>query len=51
LPIVNVDIRFANSIGALTKIQVGGQLDSTLNGPIHFDRKSDIRIETQLNPT
>ena len=52
LPIVNVDIRWANSIGGITKVQVDGQIDGTLNGPIHFSRTPGIlNIQSQLNPT
>jgi hypothetical protein len=50
LPIVNVEIRWANSMGLVTEIQVKGQISATLNGTLQYSRKPVI-IDSQLNPT
>ena len=49
LPLVNVEIRWANSMGLVTEIQVKGHITATLNGTLQYSRKPLI-IDSHLNP-
>lgn len=51
LPLVNVDIRWANSMGFLTKASVTGQISTTFDGPISWTRDPILSIKSHLNPT
>ena len=55
LPLVNVEMAWANSMGFLNRIRVEGQLALTLNGHFNFDLQhsntSDLTIDASLNPT
>ena len=50
LPLVNVEIRWANSMGFLTQVRVTGQITATLDGSLHYSRKP-MSIESRMNPT
>jgi len=55
LPLVSVEMAWANSMGFLNRIQVQGQLAMTLNGHATIDlqhyRSGDITLDAHLNPT
>ncbi|XP_045027440.1 uncharacterized protein LOC116919379 [Daphnia magna] len=50
LPLVNVDIRWANSMGFVTQFRVTGQITATLNGTLRYSRQP-ATIDSHLNPT
>ena len=50
LPIINVDIRWANSMGFLTRVVVDGQMSASIDGSIVWTQRPALAIHSQLNP-
>lgn len=55
LPLVNVEMAWANSMGFLNRIRVQGQLGLTLNGHLTLDpqrfKNGETALDAHLNPT
>lgn len=53
LPLVNVEIRWANSMGFVTEVRVAGQITATLDGSISATKtqQKETVIDSHLNPT
>lgn len=49
LPLANVEIRWANSMGFVTQVLVTGHITASVNGSL--DSSQPMTIDSHLNPT